>query len=298
VEEQAVLAPQDEAVRVAGGLTLRIREHRRPDRPVGPSPAPDLLLVHGLSSNARLWDGVGARLAAAGHRAVAVDLRGHGRSEGSDDLAFPTLVDDLARVIDATGLQRPVVVGQSWGGNVVLELGAARPELVSGVVGVDGGLIDLSRRFPDIDACWGALAPPAFDHLVWDRLAEGMRARLIGWPDGAAEAQLGNLVAEPDGRVRAILTRERHRSIVEHLFHHRPIERLRALEAPMLLLAVTGGPRSVVDEDVLAEARAAATRLDLVRLPGRDHDVHLQDPDLVAGLLHDWASGRPVPEER
>ncbi len=293
-----MLAPQDEAVRVAGGLTLRIREHYRPDRPAGPSPAPDLLLVHGLSSNARLWDGVGARLAAAGHRAVAVDLRGHGRSEGSDDLAFPTLVDDLARVIDATGLQRPVVVGQSWGGNVVLELGAARPELVSGVVGVDGGLIDLSRRFPDIDACWGALAPPAFDHLVWDRLAEGMRARLVGWPDGAAEAQLGNLVAEPDGRVRAILTRERHRSIVEHLFHHRPIERLRALEAPMLLLAVTGGPRSVVDEDVLAEARAAATRLDLVRLPGRDHDVHLQDPDLVAGLLHDWASGRPVPEER
>jgi pimeloyl-ACP methyl ester carboxylesterase len=290
----AMHEPLDAQVRTADGLVLRVREHRAA-RPV--EGAPDVLLVHGLSSNALLWDGVGARLAAAGHRAVAVDLRAHGRSEGSDDLAFPTLVDDLARVIDTTGLLRPVVVGQSWGGNLVLELGAVRPELVRGIVGVDGGLIDLARRFPDLAACWGALAPPTFDDLLWETLSEGMRARLAGWPDGAIEAQLGNLAADASGRVRAILTRDRHRSIVEHLFDHRPLDRLRMLEAPMLLLAVTGGSRTVVDEDRLDEARALAPKgLSVVRLPGRDHDVHLQEPDLVAGLVQDWTAGRPVPE--
>ena len=293
-----MLAPVDAQVRSADGLMLRIREHRPAARAVDPkAAAADVLLVHGLSSNALLWDGVGERLAAEGYRAVAVDLRSHGRSEGSDDLTFPMLVDDLARVIDATGLDRPVVVGQSWGGNVVLELGAARPDLVRGVVGVDGGLIDLSRRFPDIATCWGVLAPPTLEHLSWEDLAAGMRTRLDGWPEGAAEAQLGNLVADPSGRVRAILTRDRHRSIVEHLFHHHPIDRLRTLEVPMLLLAVTGGARTVVDEDRLVEARSVATsRFDVVRLPGRDHDVHLQDPGLVAGLLRDWVAGRPVPE--
>src|SRR5688500_20348076 len=50
-----------------------------------------VLLVHCLSSNARLWDGVAARLAEAGHPVVAVDLRGHGSSEdvpetGTDEL--------------------------------------------------------------------------------------------------------------------------------------------------------------------------------------------------------------------
>jgi pimeloyl-ACP methyl ester carboxylesterase len=286
--------PRDAHVRTTGGLALRVREHLPVREHVD---APAVLLVHGLSSNALLWDGVGSRLAAAGHRAVAVDLRAHGRSEGSDDLAFPTLVDDLARVIDAVGLDRPVVVGQSWGGNVVLELGASRPELVRGVVGVDGGFIDLARRFPDVGSCWEALAPPTFDDLEWPSLVTGMRARLAGWPDGAAEAQLGNLVADASGRVRAILTRERHRSIVEHLFHHHPLDRLRALEAPMLLLAVTGGPRAVVDEDRFEEARMLAPGgLSVVRLPGRDHDVHLQDPELVAGLVRDWTAGRSVPE--
>ena len=39
------------------------------------------LLVHGLASNARMWDGVAQRLADAGHPVATVDLRGHGRSK-------------------------------------------------------------------------------------------------------------------------------------------------------------------------------------------------------------------------
>jgi pimeloyl-ACP methyl ester carboxylesterase len=281
-------------VRTDDGIELRVREHR-------PAPgAPDgrtFLLVHGLSSNALLWDGVGRTLAAAGHRSVAVDLRAHGRSDGSDDLGFPRIVADLAQVVVATGLERPVAVGQSWGGNVVLELAASRPDVVSGVVGVDGGLIALADRFPDVATCWRALAPPPLDHLRWQDLVAGIGASTARWPEGAAQAQLGNLTAEADGRVRAILTRERHRSIIEHLFDHRPTERLRALEAPMLLLAVTGGARTVLDESGLDVARAAAAgRLAVVRLPGRDHDVHLEDPQLVAGLVVDWLSGDVLPE--
>ncbi len=42
--------------------------------------APPFVLVHGLASNARLWDGVATALVAAGHPVFAVDLRGHGRS--------------------------------------------------------------------------------------------------------------------------------------------------------------------------------------------------------------------------
>lgn len=298
--------PIDARVRMGDGIELHVREHR-PDAQAaaqaaalmedGPHSRP-FLLVHGLSSNARLWDGVGRVLAAAGHRSVAVDLRAHGRSDPSDALTFPTLVDDLARVIDATGLDRPIAVGQSWGGNVVLELGASRPDVVRGVVGVDGGLIDLAARFPDVAACWEALAPPTLDHLRWEDLTAGMGHRMGGWPDGAVEAQLGNLTADPsDGRVRAILTRERHRSIVEHLYAHRPLDRLTILEVPMLLLAVTGGSRSVLDEDRLETARSAARAgLDVVRLPGRDHDVHLQEPATVTDLLLRWSTGDRVPE--
>src|SRR4029453_16181489 len=42
---------------------------------------PAVLLLHGLASNARIWDGVGPRLVGAGLRVVALDLRGHGASD-------------------------------------------------------------------------------------------------------------------------------------------------------------------------------------------------------------------------
>lgn len=286
-------APEVLTVRADDGIALHVREHR-PDR--DSSDARTFLLVHGLASNALLWDGVGAELAAAGHRSVAVDLRAHGRSDGSDALDFTRLVNDLVTVVAATGLERPVAVGQSWGGNVVLELGATRPDVVAGVVGVDGGLITLSDRFDDVDACWAALAPPRFDHLRWDDLEQGVDARTAGWPEGAARAQLGNLTADARGHVRAILTRERHRSIVEHLYAHQPLDRLSGLEVPMLLLAVTGAGRTVLDEGRIDLAReVAGGGLDIVRLPGRDHDVHLQEPGTVARLIMEWLAGQTLP---
>ncbi|MFD0594557.1 alpha/beta fold hydrolase [Catellatospora coxensis] len=110
------------------------------------------LLVHGLSSNARLWDEVAGALAAAGHPSWAVDLRGHGESDAPESgYDTGTAAADLAALITALGLDRPVVVGQSWGGNVVVRLAAKHPELPGALGLVDGGWIDLHAAFPD----WG-----------------------------------------------------------------------------------------------------------------------------------------------
>ena len=125
------------------------------------------LLVHGLASNARMWDGVACELSDRGHVAVTVDLRGHGRSskpDGPYDMA--TVADDLAAVIRSLGLERPVVAGQSWGGNVVLELGWRHPAAVRGIICVDGGIIELADWFPSWEACVAALTPPRLDHLT------------------------------------------------------------------------------------------------------------------------------------
>ena len=86
------------------------------------------LLVHGLASNARMWDGVGEELARLGHPSIAIDQRGHGRASKPDDgYDFGTLTNDLLAVIDEMDIDPPIVVGQSWGGNVVMELAARSP---------------------------------------------------------------------------------------------------------------------------------------------------------------------------
>src|SRR5262249_39655168 len=138
-------------VPVATGIELHA------ERREGEPSAVPFVLVHGLASNLRLWDGVAEHLQSQGHTVVAAHQRGHGRSD-APDLAYDldTAVDDLRVAITTLGLHRPVLVGQSWGGNVVLEFGWRHPDAVRGIVCVDGGIIELMDWFPSWEACLAA----------------------------------------------------------------------------------------------------------------------------------------------
>lgn len=274
-------APRTHRVEMPDGIRLHALEWvpRGPAHPVG------VLCVHGLASNALLWRGVAARLCAAGHRVVAVDQRGHGRSDPSDALDWTTLTDDLVAVSEALGLDRPVVAGQSWGGNVALELAVRRPAAVRGLVCVDGGWIELADRFPSWEACWTALAPPRWDAGVrWSEVEAAVAARCGTWPDGAAEAQLANLVRRPDGTAGAVLTRARHRTVLRHLHAHRPSTRWANLVVPALLLPALAEDDRIT-RDAVRTAEASGARVRTVAFPGADHDVHAQDPEGVAAAI-------------
>jgi pimeloyl-ACP methyl ester carboxylesterase len=92
------------------------------------------VLVHGLAGYAREWDGTAAWLVDS-HRVVAVEQRGHGRSERRpQDVSRQAFVDDLAGWIDVLGLAPAVVVGQSLGGHTAFLLTAQRPDLVRALV--------------------------------------------------------------------------------------------------------------------------------------------------------------------
>src|SRR5215469_610667 len=108
------------------GPTLSVR-----DRPGG---EPAILAMHGLASNARWWDLVGAELAPA-HRVVAVDLRGHGQSDRPETgYDFDTVVADVREVVEALTPRPLVVAGHSWGASVALAYAAAHAERVLGAV--------------------------------------------------------------------------------------------------------------------------------------------------------------------
>jgi pimeloyl-ACP methyl ester carboxylesterase len=76
------------------------------------------------------------------HRCVAVDLRGHGRSDKPEqEYTMSGFADDLAWLCGQIGLAKPVVVGHSMGGVIALELAARSPDLPSAVVAVDSPII-------------------------------------------------------------------------------------------------------------------------------------------------------------
>lgn len=278
-------------VAATGGVTLHVVEHLpegSPDADPGlTQPPASFLLVHGLASCARLWDGVGSALAWRGHRAVAVDQRGHGGSDKPDEgYDFATLCADLEAVIAGTGLDRPVVAGQSWGGNVVLELAARAPEVLRGIATIDGGTITLSDRFPDWDECAAALAPPRLDGIPAERFERMLRATHPDWPETGIAGACATMQVQRDETIAPWLTRPRHLRILRHLWEHRPAERYAAIASGVLLVPAVGGPEAWA-RDKAAAVATAEERLARVRVHWMegDHDLHAQHPEQIAELL-------------
>jgi pimeloyl-ACP methyl ester carboxylesterase len=254
------------------------------------------VLVHGLASNARMWDGVAAALSGAGHPAVAVDLRGHGRSskpDGPYDVA--TVAGDLSALIARLGLDRPVIAGQSWGGNVVLELAARNEALLRGIVCVDGGWLEPSSEFASWEACRVALAPPRLAGRRLDEVEGYVRAAHPDWPDLGIRGVLGNFEVFPDGTVAPWLTFDRHIDVLHGLWEHHPSARYAAVGVPALLVPAIGvgedrpgtdGGRHVRRRRQVDAAAATIPRARVRPIVG-DHDIHAQRPRELADVMLD-----------
>lgn len=275
--------PVDARTPIRPGLRLATRSWE------GAATPPVFVLLHGLASNARLWDGVARRLAAAGHAVVAVDQRGHGRSDAPDDgYDFATVTDDLRLLLQRRGIARPVLAGQSWGGNVVLEAAARWGDRLAGVATVDGGTIDLQARFPEWEACAVQLAPPVFDGLTRADAERMLRETHPDWPDEGIEGTLANFAERPDGTVRPRLRRDRHMQILRALWEQRPPERYAAVTAPVLLIpADTGNAEQTSDKRHDVDRAVRGLPRVRVRWLSGDHDLHAQQPDAVATTLLD-----------
>jgi pimeloyl-ACP methyl ester carboxylesterase len=95
-----------------------------------------IILAHGLLMNRGMFSRLGPALAERGHRAICVDLLGHGRSDRPEDLrlySMPRFARQVSKLIDHLGLDSAVVGGTSLGANVALELATREPEKVRGL---------------------------------------------------------------------------------------------------------------------------------------------------------------------
>jgi pimeloyl-ACP methyl ester carboxylesterase len=268
----------DDAVVLPGGPRLALRRTAGALRP--------FLLVHGLSSNARTWDAVARHLAAAGNEVVAVDQRGHGRSEQVDDgYTTAQCAEDLVALCAAlgfTGDREPVVAGASWGGNVALTL-AAEHGGVAALALVDGGWIWLGYRYPTFEECWADLAPQVPQGLTMAELRERFQQWFTGFPPEGIEGQLANLVEGPDGFAVARLTREHHREILHSLWADDPRPLFPRVQVPVLLaVAVAAEGDDRPGPETAASLLPDSTTSLYV---GAHHDLNAQQPDRLAAEL-------------
>jgi len=258
--------------------------------PIG-ADAPPIVLVHGLASNALLWQGAAQEFAARGHRVVAVDQRGHGRSSKPDDgYDMATVTDDLAQLLDhlvTRGIERPVVAGQSWGGNVVVELAHRHPHLVRGVVAVDGGFLELQTHFPEWNDCASTLAPPNLLGTPADRMRAYMRGAHRDWPESGIDGQMGNFEVLEDGTIRPWLSFERHLQVLRGLWEHRPSELFPQISTPVMFVPADHdhGVFAATKRHSVERALQMLTRGRVEWFHGADHDLHAQHPERFAEVV-------------
>ena len=88
-----------------------------------PGGSPPLLFLSGGFGTVQNWNRVVQRLAGR-NRAVRFDARARGKSGTSADYSVQAAVDDIGRVIEATGIERPILVGWSYGATIAVRYAA------------------------------------------------------------------------------------------------------------------------------------------------------------------------------
>ncbi|MGH9120443.1 MAG: alpha/beta fold hydrolase [Acidimicrobiales bacterium] len=250
------------------------------------------LLVHGLASNARTWDGVAQQLAEWGHPVAAIDQRGHGLSDKPDEgYDFPTLCADLLAVIENLGWRgpehKPVVVGQSWGGNVVLAFGSLYPDVPAALVLVDGGTIDLASAYPTWEETERLLAPPNLSGTPVVDFERRVRRGHLDWPEAGIEGTLANMEVLSDGTIAPHLSRAHHMTILKQLWLQHPEDLYPKVQVPVLIVPATGGWSAGDPEPKQRATDAAVARLARAEVHWMegDHDLHAQHPRQIAELI-------------
>ena len=257
-----------------------------------------VLLLHGLASNARIWDGVASRLAGAGLRVAALDLRGHGDSDQPDQgYDFPSVGRDLASALAGLGLERPVLVGHSWGASVALQFAAERPGALAGLVLVDGALTGVAEwAGPTREDARRRLAPPRFAVPLADWLARAGRFD-PGGPGGRTWVRdylRAGVEVDDRGVARARFRFDNHLQVVDALYGQRPPALFPLVDCPVLLCPA-GDP---ADSGGQAEAKRGAVGRALGLLPSAEvtwfedtmHDIPLQRPAELAAELARFAN--------
>jgi 3-oxoadipate enol-lactonase len=235
---------------------------------------PDLLFVHGMCGDARVWERQVALLGDR-HTCITYDRRGHSRSPRGDAGESDAVhADDAAALVEALGLD-PIVVASSGGARITLELLRRRPDLVRGAVLSEPPALTLApeaaRLFvaelrPRIEQAAsrggpGAAVDAFFSYVcpgLWEGLAEPTRGRYRA----NAPAMFAELEAEPNRLTEDDLAK---------------------VQTPVLVLSGSGS--HPVFREIAAVLVRALPDARFVELAGSGHVTYAERPEAFADAV-------------
>lgn len=246
---------------------------------------PPIVLLHAGIADIRSWDAMVPPLIAAGFRTVRYDQRGVGGST-TEPVEF-SRIDDLLAVLDAAGIERAVLVGNSLGGMLAFDTAIVAPERVVAVVGVGAGLggfhVEPTPEIQALDEEEARLeaanprdpaALAAFDVRVW---VDGP-----GQPPDRVPAAIRDLVYEMD-----LEDPERHQGKARRI-DPPANDRLAELRCPVLAVAGELDLPDVVQTARHLEADAPNARA--LVWPDVAHMIGMEQPERLAAAIVEFVA--------
>ena len=227
----------------------------------------------------------------AGHPVTAVDQRGHGLSEKPvDGYDFATVTADLRQLVKTLNYLKPVLVGQSWGGNVVLEFGARYSGTTSHLIFVDGGFLELHQR-GSWEQVSTELRPPNLTGTPYTTLKALIVDAHPDWSEEGIEATLNNFETRPDGTVCAWLSLDRHMSILRAMYEQKPQSLYPQVQEPVLIcVADDGSEWAQRKQEPVNRAAIHIPKASIRWFPDTDHDIHGHRPQALADAILNFVS--------
>ncbi len=228
-----------------------------------------VVLLHGLTATRRYVVMGSKALERSGHRVVAYDARGHGRSSPAPVPAaytYDNLGHDLEAVLDARGIERAVLAGASMGAHTLLWLALHAPDRVGGLVVITPAYDPVSHE-----------RNGRFEH--WDELADALEhGGIEGFVAASGRPDIPESWQETVDQVtRQRLSQHSHIDAVADALRAVPrsrpfeqIDELASISVPVVVVASANGPDPGHPQAV-GEAYAAAipgARL-VLDVPGR-----------------------------
>lgn len=264
-----------------GGLRLHVREWGRAE-------APPILLIHGWSQNHRCWQKQFDSPLADEFRIIAPDLRGHGMSEapsGAEHYNDARLwADDVDAIIRQLDLDRPVLVGWSYGGFIICDYLRAH-----GQDGIDG--VNFLDAAVTLDAAaFGTLIGPGFLEPFQGATADDLPTNI-----DAMRRFVRGCVAKPlaaDLYEEALCWNMVVPAKVRHAMVQRTINSNDVLSGLHVPVLVTHGELDTVVLPPMAEhILSTCPTAKMSWFAGSGHAPHLEDPTRYNAELAEFVRG-------
>jgi pimeloyl-ACP methyl ester carboxylesterase len=248
---------------------------------------PGVVFLHPGMWDSRVWDeqfGMFSRM----YRVLRYDFRGYGRSSRLEDGKPYSHVSDLAAVMDAAGVERAALIGNSMGGRVGVDFALTHPARVSTLVLASPALSGFEGT-PEEEAAWEAAFAGAERRIEEAATAgdleraEDLRLRSLwaplGTDDPAGAANPADRVREPP----ELTIDESGETAIDPP----AAARLDEIEAPTLMLPADHDPPW--HERMCIEIAEGIRGARVVRIPETDHVIPLRRPEefnrVVVGFL-------------